>query len=329
MTSAHCFSSWRFASTSIVLVCQFALSAQAADLTQKGAALDEVLKARQREQGEAREREATLAAKLRTLEHLQETARRTILEREEQLRQANAKLSAHSKLYKGTDSGRSHADGAGGSSCVVDASTCTDKTVGSANIPLVSEDSNTEPATAARSHLTSPTPKDLQEFLGAQEWWMSLAVAAEKRDDYASAARPETRDSVGSTSALEPTGAERKCTIERLRQLLRDQGLEVVTLRQKMLQVEIASREKMAEQTEREAAAERRIVTLNHALRTSKMEGSTRMSELEIQVAKLRAREDIHEELAAARDEVTAGKLEVVRAEGNANLHSQLLVSFP
>lgn len=309
-------------------MCQFALSAQAAELTQKGAALDEVLKARQIENVEAHEREAALTAKVSTLEHLQETARSTILEREELLREANAKLSTHGKLYKDTGSNKNNADGAGGSSCVVDASTSTDRIVGGANIPLVSKDSNPEPAPAVRSHVTSSTPNDLREFLGAQEWWMSLAVAVEKQDDHASAAKPKTRDSVASTSALELIGAERKGTVERLRQLLRDQGLEVITLRQRMLQAEIAFREKMTEQTEREAAAQRRIMALDHALRTSKMEGSTRVGELEIEVAKLRARGDMHEALAAAHDEVTACKLDVVRAKGNANLHSQLFVSF-
>lgn len=293
---------------------QFALSAQAAELTQKVAALDEALKARQRETEEAHEREAALRAKLETLERLQETARRTVLDREEQLRQANVRLGAHAE--RGDEVDNSNNDDKRGSGSVA---AFADEVVRSTNKPRGAEDKNDTPAGCSHS---TPTSKELQEFLGAQEWWVHLAVAAEKRDDYG--ARSMIRDLTGT---LQRAGAERKDTIERLRTLLHDQGLEVVALRQRLLQAEMRLTANVREGEERATLARRRILLLEHAVHTSEMAGSTRVTDLEAQVTMLRARGDMHEALAAAREEITTGKLAVMRAEGDANLQSQLFVS--
>lgn len=272
---------------------QVALSTQAAELAQKGAALDEILKARQQETEEAREREVALRAKVETLERLQEAARRTVLDREEQLRQVNARLCAHTERSDGVNS--------------------------ITNKPRGSDDKKNVPI--GWSHST-PTSKESQGFLSVQEWWVHLAATAQKRDDYG--ARSATRDLVGTS---EPSSTERKDTIERLRRLLHDQALEVVGLRQRLLQVEMRLAANAREGEERATLTRRRIASLEYAVRTSKMAETKRMADLEAQVTMLRAQGDKHEALVAAREEITAGKLAIMRAEGDANLHSQLLVS--
>lgn len=305
-----------YTTPSVSRMSQAALAAQTAALTEKEAALRQASDARRREAEGARQREEVLSARIATLERIEEAARRTVLAREERLRQAEPTLGTLNKeadLRRTDDGGDAREEGVQAlfSDVIVRPS--------GSRMPEGNNGEAAEP-----SHACS-TAKDLQGFFGAQEWWLHLARAtSDNMKD--GVARPGTHDSMA--TGKENAGVDRNGTIERLRQLLHDQALEIVTLRQRALKAEMGLRVKAGEEEERAMDAGRRVASLEHALRTRERADSTLVAELEAQVTVLRVRGELHQALATAREEATAGKLAVIRAEGDANLHAQLLVSY-
>lgn len=297
---------------------QAALSAQAAASEQKDAASE----SHQREARKAQERESRLAERVEILERLQETARRTVLGREERLRQAEARLASTTTEratlgihHEGDDRGHERGEMA----------TAAPTKSGSAGAGERRADgpgrSEGRPlaATVVRS-----AEKDVEAFFGAQEWWLHLA-AVEKRGRR----RDGTGDEVHGGEGVASRGNEGKTKeTRRLRRLLEEQGLEVVTLRQRVLKAEMALRAKAGEAEERRAADRRRVLASESSLRVHKSAESAHVAELEERVATLRSSGDMHQALARAREEMAGVKLSLMRAEGDAGLHAQLLVRF-
>lgn len=258
---------------------------------------DALLERHRIEAEESRHREGGLKERVETLERLLETARRTVLDREERLRQAEAgRATPAERISVGGGNARDGCERE-------DASRVAARGVADGQ-PL--------PA-GVRSEI------EMQDFFGAQEWWLHLAVAEKRRDRQSPAgADAAARSGTGGVD----TGKE----VRRLQRLLEGQGLEVVALRQTVLKVEMAARAKAREAEERATEDKRQSATLARSLETQALVEKTRVAELEGHVAALRAEGDIQEALGAAREDISAAKLALMRAEGDAKLHAQLLV---
>lgn len=280
--------------------------------------MEHALESHHREAAEARDREIDLRERVSTLERLQEAARRTVLDREESLRQTEVCHGCTAAVARRCNrDGSVDANGPGEEATLADGTHLNHQSPRTTASGRIRADKRTPGGVA--------TETDLAEFLGAQKWWLHLAEVESRTKDKDDRTYPAEGDTMSAVAeGVEKEGDKR---FNLLRKQLHDQGLEVVTLRQRVLKAEIGSRAKAREEKEHATDVTRRVVTMEHALRTQKQAESTRVAELEGQVKALRARGDMHEALANARNELVAVKLAVVRAKGDVDLHAHLLVS--
>eukprot|EP00903_Cladosiphon_okamuranus_P006177 g6074.t1 len=223
---------------------EHALSSRADALACKDAALE-------RASEEHRQREASLQQKVKTLERLQETARRTVLDREERLRGAEEAAKEFSTKPEAAA-----------------------PTVGATAVAVAAQGAGSFDADATRRGLGPASSgnagggggggvgrgpalveEDAEEHFGAQEWWLHLAAAEKRREEkdrrassresddgnkagVSSATRVGSRESAAVGGGSDGPGKESR----RLHALLEEQGLEVVALRQRVLKAEIVAR---------------------------------------------------------------------------------------
>ena len=281
-------------------------------MAQKDSALAQASACHQRELEDSQEREARLGERVETLERLQETARRTVLDREERLRQMEDVHNTPSNMQPPANDS-SHESGTGPAACSSRAGEGESKYL--------------QDTSAGKRQLydtTRGTEKRLEDFIGAQEWWLHLAAAVKRRGGH-------LKSREGEDASLRTGGGrggtEGKNETRRLRRLLGEQGLEIVALRQRVLKADMDARAKVREGEQRDAEEKRRRAAAESSLKTQKLAENARVAELEKQVAALSVQGTLGAALTAAREEVSALKLAVIRAEGDAKLHTQLLVS--
>lgn len=274
-----------------------------------------------REVEEAHEREEVLEERVITLERLLSTARRTVLDREDRLRQAEASLSAFSDRHPPNRS---------------NAPDCADRDNlgnGITGLPVAAQKEDREkpevsPVKKSGVSDEKPTPRapplenELQEFFGVQEWWLHV-VAAQKKCEESRAAQHGIDGKVG---ARDGGGGGDGKKVRRLRKLLQEQALEVVALRQTVLRLEMIARANARKEEKRAAESEKRAVQAEVLLKTEVSSGKAREAELEARTVALRGGGDIHNALLEAREELSANKLAVIRAKGDAELRARLLV---
>lgn len=283
-------------------------------MAQKDSALGQASACHQRELEDSQEREARLGERVETLERLQETARRTVLDREERLRQLENRHSTLSNMQPPTNDS-SHESGTGPAACPSRAGE------GEGESKSLKDDS------AGGRQLggtTGGTEKRLEAFIGAQEWWLHLAAAVKRRGGHLKSREVEDATSRNGDGR---GNVEGKNDTRGLRRLLGEQGLEIVALRQRVLKANVDARAKAREEEQRDTENKRRLAAADSSLKTQKLSENARVAELEKQVAALSVDGAVGAALAAAREEVSALKLAVIRAEGDAKLHAQLLVS--
>ena len=281
-------------------------------MAQKDSALGKASACHQRELEYSQEREARLGERVETLERLQDTARRTVLDREERLRKLEDGHSTPSNMQtlandsnheSGTKpAARSSREGERESKVLKDASAGERQLGGT----------------------TRGTEKRLEDFIGAQEWWLHLAAAVKRRGGHLKAREGEDSASRNGDGR---GGVDGKNETRDLRRLLGEQGLEIVALRQRVLKADVDARAKAREEEQRDTEDKRRRVTAESSLKAQKLTENTRVAELEKQVAALSVGAAVGAALATAREEISALKLAVIRAEGDSKLHAQLLVS--
>lgn len=310
----------------------------------------------ERSSEEYREREARLAERVDTLERLQETARRTVLDREERLRKAEAAAGA-AVSSSSANATRAGAADAGIFSSVAADQRGTGRATASAGAAAVTgddgDDDGNEDATARRgvgpvsgSGDRARTDRDDEEHFAAQEWWLHLAAAEKRREEREQRESHETSKTKGvsrggeggeATAVGGGGGGGSGKEVRRLHRLLEEQGLEVVALRQRVLKTEIVAREKGKEldqelsravkQVERKGAIGTTKAAVSAGVEGSSMRTqSASLAEMEGRVAALHAQGDVREALVAARETVSAMKLALLRSEGEVELHAQLLV---
>lgn len=284
-------------------------------MAQKDAALERASECHRREVEELREREVGLGERVETLERLQTAARRTVLDREERIRQMEAD--------RGTPIGRASGD-ASENELVGDALGVSARRGGAGKLGGIK-------GTGAEGQLPESgrtTEKYLEDYFGAQEWWLHLAIAEQRREGgQKSREGVDVASRKGGVGGVSGSGEVEK-EVRRLRKLVERQGLQVVVLRQSVLKAEIVSRTRAREEEQLATENKARLATAECSLKTQKLTESTRLAELEQQVAVLRAQGDDREALVAAREEISAAKVALIRAQGDADLHSQLLVRW-
>lgn len=294
---------------------QSALSVQANALAQKDAQLERASKNFRREADESHEREKRLSERVETLERLQETARRTVLDREERLRQAEANCVLPARRASSEEQ----------SGCVRGYEPPASAREADSGEPGVVRGAINGAADRRLPANSRTAEKDLEEFCVAQEWWLHLAEVEKRREG------DRTTSPEGIVATLRGSGGEGeagKKEMRRLRRLVKEQGLEVVALRQRVLSAEMTARAKAREEEQRVTEDKKRMTTIECSLRALKFAENTRVAELEEEVAVFRLRGNMHEALGAAREELSAVKLALVRSKGEADLHAQLLVSL-
>lgn len=282
-------------------------------MAQKDSALGQASACHQRELENSQEREARLGERVETLERLQETARRTVLDREERLRQLENRHSTPNNMQPPANDS-SHEPGTGPAAC--------SSRAGEGESKALKDDS------AGGRQLggtTGGTEKRLEAFIGAQEWWLHLAAAVKRRGGHLKSREGEDATSRNGDGR---GNVEGKNDTRGLRRLLGEQGLEIVALRQRVLKANVDARAKAREEEQRDTENKRRLAAAESSLKTQKLAENARVAELEKQVAALSVDGAVGAALAAAREEVSALKLAVIRAEGDAKLHVQLLVSL-
>lgn len=309
-----------------------------------------------------REREARLAERVETLERLQETARRTVLDREERLRKAEAAAAAAAAVVTEAVT-TDHGDGMVSSSAntmrpvandtgifsSVAADLCATgrATTAAASTAVVADDNDDdgEGTTARRGVGSASTGGDRvlterdEEHFSAQEWWLHLAVAEKKREEreHESQEASKTASSGGGGEAVvSGSGGGNGKEVRRLHRLLEEQGLEVVALRQRVLKAEIIAREKgkVIDSEHRAMKDLKKNGTIGaEAAASAGLEGSSMrthssasLAEMEGRIAALHAQGDVREALLVAREAVSAMKLACLRSKGEVELHAQLLV---
>ncbi|CAM9395928.1 unnamed protein product, partial [Chrysoparadoxa australica] len=80
-----------------------------------------------------------------------------------------------------------------------------------------------------------------------------------------------------------------------------------------------------AELEEKVAALTLQSAALQQQLRSARTGQKVKLDSLQRTVTSLRARGDLHDALAVAKEELSAAKLEGLRREGEANMYKQLL----
>ncbi|CAM9271828.1 unnamed protein product, partial [Scytosiphon promiscuus] len=160
-----------------------ALSSRGVALAQKDEALEKAAE-------EHREREARLAERVETLERLQEAARRTVLDREERLRAAEAAVSKRADdTASSPPSSSSFGDAARASSAAVVGSEAAAGVSTVAADVLAGADALERPAVAATAGCVGGRGRPArleggaEEDFAAQEWWMGLAAAERRREE--------------------------------------------------------------------------------------------------------------------------------------------------
>lgn len=273
-----------------------------------------------REVEEAHEREEVLQGRVITLERLLSTARRTVLDREDRLRQAEASLSAFSDRHVPISS---------------NAAGCANLGEGTTGFPVAAEKEDRERPKVSpikkrkasdeeKTLRAPPIENELQEFFGVQEWWIHV-VAAQKKCEESRGPQHGIDTKVGAKNV--GGGGEGK-KVRRLRKLLQEQALEVVALRQTVLRLEMVARANARKEEKRAAESEKRAAQAEVLLKTEVSSGKAREAELEARTVALRKGSDIHNALLAAREELSATKLAVIRAHGNVELRARLLVRY-
>lgn len=250
---------------------------------------------------------ATLVAKVATLERLEDIARYTVLDREERLGQALARLEAINGDCGMVDVGNP-----------VDTSRTVSmpravETEGVAEQVMKGGDGfHDPPGTPAGGQV-------MEDSNGAQEWWLGV---------YKMEVQRAKKEGVWMTQAPNDDAERRREEeLARLRDRLHDQGVEIVTLRQKMLKVEMDAREKARELGERAVTATRKVAEMEKMARAQGRAERIRLAELETAVEALRGRGDVHEALATAREEVAAVKSAAMRAKEETDFYAGLVVS--
>lgn len=298
---------------------QSALSSQAVALAQKDSALGQASACHQRELEDSQEREARLGERVETLERLQETARRTVLDREERLRQLEDGGNAPNNTQ--TSANESNVESRTGPAA------CSPRSGEGEPKALQGESKALQDASTGDRQLGGTTrgnEKSLEDFIGAQEWWLHLAAAVKRRGGHLKSREGED---AASRNGGGRGGVEGKNETRGLRKLLGEQGLEIVALRQRVLKADVDARAKAREGEQRATEDKMQRATAESSLKTQKLTENVRVAELEKHVAALSVQGAVGAALAAARKEVSALKLAVIRAEGDAKLHAQLLVS--
>lgn len=281
-------------------------------MTQKDSAMDQASACHQRELEYSQKREARLGERVETLERLQETARRTVLDREERLRQLEDGRSTPSNMQTPANDSN-HETGTGPAAW--------------SSRAAEGEPNFLKDARAGERQLggtTRSTEKRLEDFIVAQEWWLHLAAAVKRRGGHL---KPREGEDSASRNGNGRGGVEGKNETRDLRRLLGEQGLEIVALRQRVLKADLDARAKAREEGQRDTEDKRRRMAAESSLKAQKLAENTRVAELEKQVAALSVGGAVGATLATAREEISALKLAVIRAEGDSKLHAQLLVS--
>lgn len=271
-----------------------------------------------REVEEAHEREEALEERVITLERLLSTARRTVLDREDRLRQAEASLSAFSDRHVPTSS---------------NAPDCANLAEGTTGFPVAAQKEDRErpevspvkKSEAFDEEQTSRAPpieNELQEFFGVQEWWLHVVAAQKKCEESRG-----PQHGIDAKVSVNNGGGEGK-KVRRLRKLLQEQALEVVALRQTVLRLDMVARANARKEEKRVAESEKRATQAEVLLNTEVSSGKAREAELEARTVALREGSDIHNALLEAREELSATKLAVIRAQGNVELSARLLVRY-
>ena len=299
---------------------QAIISAQTTALAEKDAKLERAAGRYQREVEESQEREAKLRERIETVERLLVSARHTVLDREKRLREAGTALRASSgsptpaESNAPDDRGRLRGEKPGAAAAVVASREgVRDEHLGGP--AKVSEAAEERRLTRARIN-----EEEIQEYLGAQEWWLQVVAARKKCEE-----GREGQDGKDAAKVDSVNGGGKE--VQRLRRLLQEQALEVVALRQTVLRMKITARAKAREEEKRAGELETRVATVECLLRTEKAAGEARLAELEAHAMALRERGDVHSALSEAREELAAAKLAVIRAKGESELRARLLVS--
>lgn len=302
---------------------QSELSSQAIVLAQKDSALRRASACHHRELEDSQKRETRLEERVETLERLQETARRTVLDREERLRELEEGVSTPSTQTPANENPHETGTEPGGGSreSETEPAACSINSRTGERESKICRDDSAEGrlVVTARSN-----EKGLEDFIGAQEWWLHLAAAVKRRGGHLKSWEGEDATSHNGGGH---GGVEGKSEIRGLRRLLGEQGLEVVALRQRLLKADVDARAKAREGEQRAMENNRRRVKAECSLKTQKLANNARVAELEKQMAALSVQGTVGAALAAAREEISALKLAVIRAEGDARLHAQLLVN--
>ena len=157
----------------------------------------------------------------------------------------------------------------------------------------------------------------------AQLWWLELAerVRAKQRQLTAGQA-PSSDKGEGVVGAQLLEGRERVASLEGQ---LRDQGLEVVFLRQELIAKDLELRRTVADAAEARGAAGRRVASLEGALRSQAAEQETKVRELEQSCRTLAGRSDLHAALAAARQTLAGERVAAVHRSGELDVARRLL----
>lgn len=290
-------------------------------MSQKDAALEQAT-------AEHREREARLGDRVRALERLQETARRTVLDREERLRKAEAAVAEASVTAPaaGTSPSTPPVNAEQGvTGCEAVPAGVPPPPAGAGGVDLRS---GAEPATSGGR---GPSVEEREAAdIAANEWWLHLVEAEKRREEREAAHRASAAARGGGGVAEGGDGGGGK-EARRLHRLLEEQGLEVVALRQRVLKAEIVARTRGSghrdeERWAKEEAKERGAGVEGSSTKTQKLVDSADLAEMEGRVADLHARGDIREALMVARETVSALKLALIRTVGEVELNAQLLV---
>ena len=158
---------------------------------------------------------------------------------------------------------------------------------------------------------------------GVQLWWLELAQQARRQPGAAS--DDIALNSGESSSGVGQRLVEGAARIQQLEHHVKEQGTEVVFLRQEIIARDIELRRVREDASERQLAAQRRVASLEQAVRTQSLDGATKIRELETAVRTLSRRSDAHGALAEARQQIAAERVQAIHREGELEVLRKML----
>ena len=159
---------------------------------------------------------------------------------------------------------------------------------------------------------------------GVQLWWLELAQQIRGRE-YADGRDPVTQVDDQNYPSVGQQLIDGAARIEQLEQHSKEQGTEVVFLRQEIIARDIELRRVREDASERQLAAQRRVTSLEQAVRTQSLDGATKIRELETAVRTLSRRSDVHGALAEARQQIAAERVQAIHREGELEVLRKML----